>query len=330
MDLPRPAVAVVLVAAMLVVGALTVPALAATVPDDVEDDLDIDADDVVLSADVAPDGDATVSLEYRIELADDEAEAAFDELADEIADDESVYLDLFADRFEPTVAAAAAATERDMTMTDLAIETDQRFADRQIGVVTFSFTWTAFAALDGPELHIGDALGGLLLTEDMSLLVEWPDGYDLVEASPEPDSERSGAVSWNGPRDFAPDEPRVVVSTDATATTDDWLSLPLLAGAVVLLAAALAAAGWYRRRDDGETVDDTPPPDEALLSNEEQVLRLVRERGGRMKQQEVAEALEWTDAKTSKVVGALRESGELESFRLGRENVLRLPEEDEP
>ncbi|MFP9061836.1 helix-turn-helix transcriptional regulator [Natrialbaceae archaeon A-chndr2] len=69
--------------------------------------------------------------------------------------------------------------------------------------------------------------------------------------------------------------------------------------------------------------------DTTLLSNEEQVIRLLEERGGRLKQQTVVEELGWTDAKTSKVVTGLRESGELESFRLGRENVLSLPESDE-
>ena len=72
----------------------------------------------------------------------------------------------------------------------------------------------------------------------------------------------------------------------------------------------------------------TGPPDEELLSNEEQVLRLLERRGGRMKQKQVAEELEWTDAKTSQVTKKLRESGELEGFRLGRENVLTLPEAD--
>ena len=77
------------------------------------------------------------------------------------------------------------------------------------------------------------------------------------------------------------------------------------------------------------TADPEPAPDPELLSNEEQVLRLVRERGGRAKQQTVVEELGWTDAKTSKVVSGLREDGELESFRLGRENVLSLPDEDD-
>ena len=67
---------------------------------------------------------------------------------------------------------------------------------------------------------------------------------------------------------------------------------------------------------------------EELLSNEERVLRLLRENGGRMKQQDVVQTLGWTDARTSQIVSGLREEEKLESFRLGRENVLRLPEAD--
>jgi uncharacterized membrane protein len=69
------------------------------------------------------------------------------------------------------------------------------------------------------------------------------------------------------------------------------------------------------------------PPDE-LLSNEERVLQLLRENGGRMKQKQVAEQLDWTAAKTSQVVGDLREDEEVDAFRLGRENVLTLPDVD--
>jgi hypothetical protein len=51
-----------------------------------------------------------------------------------------------------------------------------------------------------------------------------------------------------------------------------------------------------------------------------------------MKQGQVAAELDWTAAKTSKVVTGLRDDGRLDGFRLGRENVLSLPEEedDEP
>ena len=67
---------------------------------------------------------------------------------------------------------------------------------------------------------------------------------------------------------------------------------------------------------------------EDLLSNEERVLQFVREQGGRVKQQEIVEAFDWTEARTSQIVRDLRDDGTLEGFRLGRENVLKLPDED--
>ncbi|QZX98231.1 helix-turn-helix transcriptional regulator [Halobaculum rubrum] len=76
--------------------------------------------------------------------------------------------------------------------------------------------------------------------------------------------------------------------------------------------------------------DATTPPDE-LLSPHERVLRLVTDNGGRMKQADVTDALDWSAARTSQVVGDLRDEGDIESFRLGRENVLRIPDaDDEP
>jgi len=89
------------------------------------------------------------------------------------------------------------------------------------------------------------------------------------------------------------------------------------------------ASGAAAAESGDETGDDeeSAPPDE-LLSNEERVLKLITQRGGRMKQQEVAEALDWTDAKTSQVVRKMRDEGDLDGFRLGRENVLTLPEHD--
>ncbi|ELY29343.1 hypothetical protein C500_11515 [Natrialba magadii ATCC 43099] len=70
-----------------------------------------------------------------------------------------------------------------------------------------------------------------------------------------------------------------------------------------------------------------PPPE--LLSNEERVLRLLKEHGGRIKQQQVVSELEWTEAKTSQVVGGLREDDAIDVFRIGRENVLALPDDED-
>jgi hypothetical protein len=65
-----------------------------------------------------------------------------------------------------------------------------------------------------------------------------------------------------------------------------------------------------------------------LLSNEERVLKFVEEQGGRVKQQEIVQAFDWTEARTSQIVRDLRDEGKLEGFRLGRENVLKLPDDE--
>ena len=75
------------------------------------------------------------------------------------------------------------------------------------------------------------------------------------------------------------------------------------------------------------TSSETDDQSLELLSNEEQVVEVLRRSGGRAKQQQVVAELGWTDAKTSSVVSRLRDDGTIEGFRLGRENVLRLPEE---
>jgi hypothetical protein len=121
--------------------------------------------------------------------------------------------------------------------------------------------------------------------------------------------------------------------------------LPLVGVGLLFVVGAVA---WrYRDRFAGGTAGDTPaaatdrgdaaagaataPTADAredLLSNEERVLQFVREQGGRVKQQEIVEAFDWTEARTSQIVRDLRDDGSLEGFRLGRENVLKLPDDD--
>jgi hypothetical protein len=139
---------------------------------------------------------------------------------------------------------------------------------------------------------------------------------------------------------------------DGTGADPGFPTVPLV-GLLVLVVVIAAGAAW-RRRDEGETDGDsgataagsdddgdgdgdgdgeprdpsaTADPD--LLSNEERVVRFVREQGGRVKQQEIVEAFDWTEARTSQIVRDLRDEGKLAGFRLGRENVLKLPDEDD-
>ena len=356
----------------------------AGIPVDAFEQMDVDPDDVLIEVTVDPDGDAVWEIQYRIRLATDDEEQAFEELREDIDADPDAYTDRFRERMVATADAAETATGREMAVTETTVTAERRELPQSYGVITYQFRWSGFAAVDGDRLAIGDAIDGLFLDDASSLILSWPDGYGLIDAEPSPDETRDGAVVWVGPVDFTGGEPRMTAEPDGGGI---GLVALLVAGLLILVGGAVAyrrhrggsasatgdgergvppaesesgargsdgAAGSAETIDTAGTPEETaetasadepaetgevnasdesgnagaPPVDEALLSNEEQVLRLVESSGGRMKQKRVAEELDWTAAKTSQVVTGLRDENELDGFRLGRENVLSLPEYD--
>jgi len=326
----------------------------------------VDPDTVVLQVDLQADGDAQWALVYRTRLDDDNTTTAFESLQADIRNDSTAYTSGFGDRMNRTLRTAENATGREMTLRNLTVTAEQETLPQTYGVVTYRFEWTNFAAVDGEQLRAGDALAGLFLDTESTLRIRWPEGYERVSVAPQPDRDGTRQVAWDGRRDFGPEEPSLVVteSSESQQRSGDGNAWLLLV-ATVLAAGGVVALLWANRRygftggtattADGNATEDagedtniapaatdetsaadgpaagtddtnTPPPE--LLSNEEQVLGLVDENGGRIKQQQIAERLDWTAAKTSQVISGLREADELETFRIGRENVVTLPDVD--
>ncbi|RQG98586.1 DUF7345 domain-containing protein [Natrarchaeobius oligotrophus] len=298
---------------------------------------EIDADEVRMDIALEDDGSAEWTIEFWVQLDDDDSTDAFESLERDIEEDPDEYTQEFADRIDGTVATASDATNREMTADSFSVSTERQSFGREYGVVRYSFQWHGFASSEGGELQAGDAIEGIYIDDGTRLLISWPEEYDLTSVTPDSDDQRDRAVIWHGGEtDFVSGEPRIVVSTTGTG-----LSWPLIAGSVGAIGVITGLAVWWFRTRTGDADDglagsdpqpvaepEAPEPEESLLSNEEQVMQLVEENGDRMKQKRVVEELGWTDAKTSKVVSKLREEGELESFRIGRENVLRIPEEE--
>ncbi|GAB7019346.1 helix-turn-helix transcriptional regulator [Halostagnicola bangensis] len=343
----RVGVIVFLVMGAAVVGGPTVTADAAQSDPLVSQPEDIDTDEVRMNIAVESDGSAEWTIELWVHLDDAETVDAFESLEDDIDEDPAAHTQEFADRIEATVDGASATTEREMSANDFHIETDRQSFAREYGVISYSFQWTGFAAVEAERLHVGDAIDGINIDDGTRLLIEWPEEHELESISPDPDDQRHQAALWHGSEtDFISGEPSLVVSP-----AEDGLNTIVAAISVGAVGVVVIGIGWWYRTRRGESeqaVVDSPPASSAdetsdhsgpssepstlqpeLMSNEEQLLHLLEENGGRMKQQAVVETLEWTDAKTSKVVSGLREEGNLESFRLGRENVLSFPDEGE-
>mgnify|MGYP000545477968 CR=1 FL=1 len=104
-------------------------------------------------------------------------------------------------------------------------------------------------------------------------------------------------------------------ATDAGATTTD--------STTETADAAAAAEGDADEETDAETAVDP-----SLLSDEERVERLLNENGGRMKQARIVRETGWSDAKVSQLLSTMADDGRVEKLRLGRENLISLPDED--
>jgi Uncharacterized membrane-associated protein/domain len=64
------------------------------------------------------------------------------------------------------------------------------------------------------------------------------------------------------------------------------------------------------------------------LTDEERVRELLELNGGRIRQADIAAEFDWSDSKTSRVVGRMADDGSVEKLQLGRENLVALPDEE--
>ncbi|MDZ7746253.1 MAG: hypothetical protein U5K28_07000 [Halobacteriales archaeon] len=203
-----------------------------------------DADNTVTRVAVQPDGDAEWTVTVRTRLETDEELRAYETFQSRFRENTSDYVVPFRTRIEGVVASGANATGREMDAQNVTAATDIRQLPRRWGVVTYSFTWTQFAAADGDSLVVGDVFaGGFFITENDTLVVDSPAGYALTNVEPTPDSRDDGTVRWRGQRDFDDGRPALRFTADpaatATDTTDADSGLPLVP--VVLGASARGA-----------------------------------------------------------------------------------------
>jgi len=331
-----PAIAMASTRATTPTNAITMSADSAATPATARQMQQVTPDTVVLDVRVYENGTARWEVVYRTRLDDPETTAAFRSYKADIENNSRRYSQQFVGRMNSTIRSAEESTGREMHGTNYSVRAEIREFPQRYGLVVYSFRWDGFAETSGGEIRVGDSLSGLILNEKTRLLVKWPEGYEATTIEPEPETgyeKREQAVVWSGPLEFAGNEPRIVLTTPGTGWFDPpeglpWGLLALAVGGLGVL--ALAGGGWwlYRSREN-ESPEPADQPPEDLLSNEERVLRLLERRGGRVKQKAVVDELGWTEAKTSQVVGSLREQGKIESFRLGRENVLALATEQQ-
>ena len=82
------------------------------------------------------------------------------------------------------------------------------------------------------------------------------------------------------------------------------------------------------RAGDATTDGERDEIDPELLSDEERIHRMLERNGGRMKQATIVTETGWSNAKVSQLLSKMDDDGEIEKLRIGRENLITLPEVD--
>lgn len=70
-----------------------------------------------------------------------------------------------------------------------------------------------------------------------------------------------------------------------------------------------------------------PVPDDSVLTNEEYITQMLKHNGGRMKQHQIVDQSDWSKAKVSRVLTELAEDGHIRKIKVGRENIIEIPEQ---
>jgi len=282
---------------------------------------------------VRDDGTATWYVEYRTQLVSKEDFDAFENYTEQL---KPVYLNEFRELMQKSVSAASNATKRKMTAGDFTGQASIETAPTgSYGVVRYSFTWTDFAKLDSNKnLNIGDVLvGGLYLSKDNSLIIQYPQGYTPEQVTPQPDMVRDGMI-WYGLRSFNAGEPNIVLLRPSIS----WM---LYALALITLVAGAAIIFKIRRNkvqvsgalsgEGIETAAETLHEDVADMANlpdmmdlEDRIMVLLKENGGSLYQSDIVKKLDLPKSTVSSALNGLHTKNTIQKIKKGRENLIRL------
>lgn len=276
------------------------------------------------------DGTAHWNVEYRTPLTTDSDILSFQNYTRDL---DSHYLPEIENLMRSSAVQASAATSRQMTVENFtgaaAVQTNPT---GKFGVVTVSFYWTNFA-VPGDGLTVGDAfVGGLYLSKDNTLIIQYPAGYTVSAAEPAPDQQGSNTLVWNGMRSFGVGEPDLVLEKTGFPV------LPFAAGCIIVIIAGAGLVFYRRKKHDPppapaadtpeEPEEPEPPLSEAeWMGIEDRILRQLRANGGEQYQSDLVKILGIPKSTLSSTLNDLHQRQIIIKVKKGRENLIRLTDE---
>jgi len=267
---------------------------------------------VTYTINIKEDGTAFWNVEYRTLLSTKDDFNSFENYSQQL---KSVYLNEFKDLMQRSASEAAAATSRSMAAGDFSGNAVvQSTPTGTYGVVHYSFRWTNFAKIDS-KINIGDAfVGGLYLSKDNTLIIQYPSGYTIEQVTPQPDQNREGLI-WYGLRSFGAGEPRIVLAK----TSFPWITLLIIP---VIAAGVFIYMRKIRLKNSKGTTENITGAD--MINLEERIVKLLKESKGALYQSEIGRRLNLPKSTLSSALNELHNKNLIDKFKKGRENLISL------
>ena len=314
------------------------------------------------------DGDARWVVEMRFTLDTAEERAAFEEYGETFEAGDAPASPRV-DFFRAAAASASEVADREMQIVEVSRDSSVtgETGTLELSFAWTAFlgqTESGYVLEDALRTPDGSWLESL--ESGQELRIHTPSGYDIVrsiEARQENDSlVIAGPESFDSEEFVVEYERTAPVSEPGTPNGGtDWgvVATGLLGLLFVVVVTVVVwrwrdtepvvpAAGDTESEGDGPAaappteepesgVESEPDADEGsepavdpeLLSDEERVEQLLERNGGRMRQADIVTETDWSDAKVSQLLSRMADEGRVEKLRLGRENVITLPDETE-
>ena len=296
--------------------------------------------------DLQTDGSAIWTVRMDIPLRTEAETAAFEALAREY-ESGSVAVGPQEQMFRQMAAEASTVSGREMEITAL---DRSAMLEAGKGTLTLRFSWSSFTTSNTEggfalEDVFGVAAGDQELTESwvsltdetQQIVIYPPPGYTVAETSIAV-QQQEGAIVINRAIDLTTGETRLAIEYQQAGVIQTggwWIGVGVvgvLVGVTALLylrrEGRLDRTGRAGAADDPDVATDEQTEDLSLLSDEERVEVLLAANDGRMRQAAIVSQTGWSDAKVSQLLSEMAESGRVEKLRLGRENLISLPEEE--
>ncbi|GFO96306.1 putative membrane-associated protein/domainprotein [groundwater metagenome] len=271
---------------------------------------------------VKGDGTAVWYVEYRTPLVTKEDVDAFENYTEQL---KPVYLNEFRELMQKSVSAASNATSRKMMAGGFTGEARIETAPTgNYGVVRYSFTWTDFAKLDSDKnINIGDVfVGGLYLSKDNTLIIQYPSGYTVEHVTPRPDLVRDGMI-WYGLRSFNAGEPDIVLLRPSISWMPYALAVFILVAGAVIIFKIRNDKAQVKSAPSGEGVEEAADMAD-IMGLEDRIVALLKESGGSLYQSDIVKKLDLPKSTVSSALNGLHTKKIIQKIKKGRENLIRL------